>query len=70
MDTVVLKVQLQTAGGGLKTLTFEEPVSDLTLAQVTTAFGTLLSNGWLLAGDGNAFSAVSEAAYVTTTPLE
>lgn len=69
MESTVLKVQLVYGDASAKTLTFDDPATNLTLTQIQTAFNTLLANGWLLDQSGNAFSSVSEASYVTTTPI-
>lgn len=70
VDGTVLKVQLETAAGEVKTLSFNNPKTDLTLTVVRQGFSSLLTNNWLMNNAGSAyFSSVSEASYVTTTSL-
>lgn len=70
MEDTVLKVVMFTANNEMqKTIELKRPEENLSLSDVQTAFATFLTNGWLLADDGTTLSSVSEAYYITTTPL-
>lgn len=63
----VIKVQLETAGGDVGTLTIQRPIANATLTQVNAAFAQFTGAAALRhrSSTGDAYTGVKSAKYVT-----
>lgn len=67
----VLKIQLETAGGDVGTITIARPRADLERARVVAVFGQFSGAAALRhrGSSGDAYTTVKSAKYVTETEL-
>lgn len=65
-ETKILEVVLIDTANYEKTLRLDNPVDNVTLAQVRNAFSTAISEGWLF-GKGGFVASVARASIIETT---